>query len=303
MQHTLLHPINFSGTGLHGGTAIAVTMKPAAADTGIVFLRTDVTDGRNPRVEARWSNIVDTRLCSVLGNEDGVTVATVEHLLAACAGLGLDNAVIELDGAEVPIMDGSAEPFVFLIECAGLKPQDSPRRVIEILKPVQVEDGDKRAVLQPAAETSIAVTIDFADPAIGRQRYALTLSEARFKHQVSAARTFGFLHEVDALRKAGLALGGSLENAVVVSNGVVLNESGLRFADEFARHKVLDVVGDLALAGRPILGAFEGVKNGHALNNALLRALFADTAAWRVIDEPVAAARADWARGERRASA
>jgi UDP-3-O-[3-hydroxymyristoyl] N-acetylglucosamine deacetylase len=298
----LLHPINFAGIGLHAGQTIAVTMKPAAANTGIVFLRTDVRD-RNPRIEARWENVVDTRLCSVLGNPDGVTVATVEHLLAACAGLGLDNVLIELDGAEVPIMDGSAEPFVFLIECAGLKAQDAPRRVIEILKPIAVEDGDKRALLKPAAEASVTVTIDFADAAIGHQSYTLNGSGTRFKHQVSAARTFGFLHEVEGLRKAGLALGGSLENAVVVSNGVVLNESGLRYADEFARHKVLDVVGDLALAGRPILGAFEGVKNGHALNNALLRALFADVSAWRLIDEPVAEARLDWALSERRASA
>lgn len=302
MQHTLLHPINFAGVGLHAGRTIEVTMKPAAANTGIVFLRTDV-QGKNPRIEARWSRVVDTRLCSVLGNEDGVTVATVEHLLSACAGLGLDNVLIELNGAEVPIMDGSAEPFVFLIECAGLKAQDAPRRVIEILKPITVEDGDKRAALKPAAEARVTVTIDFADPAIGRQSFTLALDDARFKHQISAARTFGFLHEVESLRKAGLALGGSLENAIVVSNGVVLNETGLRYADEFARHKVLDVIGDLALAGHPILGAFEGVKNGHALNNALLRALFADTTAWRLIDEPVADARQDWALSPRRASA
>jgi UDP-3-O-[3-hydroxymyristoyl] N-acetylglucosamine deacetylase len=302
VQHTLLHPIHFAGTGLHSGQTIAVTMKPAAVHTGIVFLRTDIRD-RNARIEARWDAIVDTRLCSVLGNAEGVTVGTVEHLLAACAGLGLDNALIEIDGPEIPIMDGSAEPFVFLIECAGLKAQEAPRRVIEILKPVAVADGDKRARLVPSAEARVTVAIDFADPAIGRQSFTLSGGGTRFKHLVSAARTFGFLHEVETLRQAGLARGGSLENAVVISNGIVLNESGLRFADEFARHKVLDVVGDLALAGHPILGAFEGEKNGHALNNALLRALFAEPGAWRLIDEPVAEARKDWALGERRASA
>lgn len=278
-QRTLKTAIGCSGVGLHSGDKISLTLKPAAADTGIQFRRTDIQGGGTV-IPARWDKVVDTRLCTMIGEADGAVVGTVEHLMAALAGCGIDNVEVELNGAEVPIMDGSSAPFVFLIECAGVVEQDAPRRVIRVLKRVEVEDGASRVALAPGRCLTLDVAIDFESGVIEHQNMRLPMVNGSFCKELARARTFGFLHEVEQLWKMGLARGGSLDNAVVVSGDKVLNEDGLRFKDEFVRHKVLDAVGDLYLAGAPLLGAFEGVRCGHAINNKLLRRLFADETAW-----------------------
>ena len=278
-QRTLKNARSCTGVGLHGGETVTLTLKPAGTNTGIVFHRMDI-DGVHASVPARWDNVVDTRMCSVLGNEHGVTVGTVEHVMAALAGCGIDNVEIEVDGSEVPIMDGSSEPFVFLIECAGVVEQAAPRRVIRIHKEVRVTVADSEASLKPGDHLDLRFEIDFESQAVARQELSLGLMNGSFCKELASARTFGFLHEVEQLRAAGLAKGGSLNNAVVVSGDEILNEDGLRFEDEFVRHKMLDAVGDLYLAGAPIIGCFTGARSGHAANNALLRALFADREAW-----------------------
>jgi len=280
-QRTLKTAIGCTGIGLHSGAKVTMMLHPAEADTGITFKRTDIA-GRGAIVPALWSNVGDTRMNTCLVNEDGVQVGTVEHLLSALAGSGIDNCLIEINGAEVPVMDGSAAPFLFLIECAGTVEQAAPRRAIRVLKRVSVTDGEKSASLTPANGFSLHFEIDFASQAISRQEFAVNLTRGAFKSEISRARTFGFEQEVAMLRAHGLARGGSLDNAVVIdSTGTkVLNDDGLRYGDEFVRHKILDAVGDLSLAGAPILGAFHGVRSGHALNNQLLRALFADQTAW-----------------------
>lgn len=282
-QKTLKRTIPCRGVGLHSGLQILMTLRPAPIDHGIVFVRTDVPEGAG-RVPARFDNVIDTRLCTVLANDDGVRVGTVEHLMAAFAGCEVDNAVVELDGAEVPIMDGSSEPFVFLIDCAGTVEQNAPRRAIEIRKPVTVEMDGKRITLSPADGYAIDFQIDFASKAIGRANLGVALVNGTFRHELAQARTFGFLEEVEHLRALGLARGGSLDNAVVIDGDTVLNEGGLRFPDEFVRHKVLDCVGDLYLAGAPLIGHVDAVKAGHQMNNAVLRALFADPSAYAVVD-------------------
>lgn len=256
-----------------------MTLRPGDTDTGIVFMRTDV-DEEVGLVLARHTSVVDTRLCTVIGNGAGTTVGTIEHLMAALRASGIDNAVIELDGPEVPIMDGSSAPFMFLIECAGTTDQGVARRSIRILHPVQVDEGDKSARLLPADGSHFGFEIDFPSKAIGQQKFACTLTEGTFKQAIARARTFGFLHEVEYLRKVGLARGGSLDNAIVVDADTVLNPEGLRFADEFVRHKTLDAIGDLYLAGGPIIGRYVGVKAGHDLNSKLLATLFATPTAW-----------------------
>ena len=278
-QRTLKKAMSCTGVGLHGGETVTLTLKPAGTNTGIVFHRMDI-DGVHASVPARWDNVVDTRMCSVLGNEHGVTVGTVEHVMAALAGCGIDNVEIEVDGSEVPIMDGSSEPFVFLIERAGVVEQAAPRRVIRIHKEVRVTVADSEASLKPGDYLDLRFEIDFESQAVARQELSLGLMNGSFCKELASARTFGFLHEVEQLRAAGLAKGGSLNNAVVVSGDEILNEDGLRFEDEFVRHKMLDAVGDLYLAGAPIIGCFTGARSGHAANNALLRALFADREAW-----------------------
>jgi UDP-3-O-[3-hydroxymyristoyl] N-acetylglucosamine deacetylase len=291
----LSHSISCSGLGVHSGHPVQLTLNPAPIDSGIIFRRTDVTAEQRKigadRIEARYICVTDTRLGTTLSNEHGTTVATVEHVMAALAGLGVDNAEIVLDGPEVPIMDGSAAPFVFLVECAGLRAQAAKKRVLRVLKPVCVVEDGKRAEIVPADDFTIDVEIDFPSAAVRRQRLALSLgAPGIFKAELARARTFGFLHEVEALRQSGLARGGSLDNAVVIDGDVVLNEEGLRFADEFVRHKVLDAIGDLALAGHAIQGHFRGVRSGHALNNRLLRAFFATQDAYELIrlgTEPV----------------
>ena len=282
-QHTLKNSIYCSGVALHSGARVSMALHPAGPDTGVVFRRADVTDA-DALIPARYDLVGDTRLCTTLVNQAGVSVATVEHLMAALAGCGLDNVRVDVSGPEVPIMDGSAEPFVFLIDCAGIVAQESPRRAIRVLRSVTVTDGDSTVSFEPWEGSSLSVELDFETAVIGRQSVFLDMLSDGFKEDISRARTFGFLHEVEALQAAGLARGGSMENAVVISGDTVLNEGGLRYDDECARHKALDCVGDLLLAGAPIIGHFHGVRPGHAINNKALRALFADEAAWALID-------------------
>ncbi|MBK8909519.1 MAG: UDP-3-O-acyl-N-acetylglucosamine deacetylase [Rhodospirillales bacterium] len=276
-QKTLRSPIHCSGVGLHSGASVSIRLRPAEPNTGINFVRTDL--GGNTVIPAIWSNVVDTRLCTAVAR-DGVSVATVEHLMAALAGLGIDNVVVEVDGPELPIMDGSAAPFVFLIECAGVVDQVSPRRALRMLSPVTVESDGWSATLGPGNGFSVTMEIDFESGAIARQTINLGLHKGMFKRELARARTFGFLDDVERLRAAGLARGGSLDNVVVVSGDAVLNDEGLRYEDEFVRHKALDAVGDLYLAGAPIIGHFEGICTGHFANNKLLKALFESEESW-----------------------
>ncbi len=285
LQQSLKSKISCCGTGLHSGAKVSMTLLPAPADTGIIFRRTDA-DGIGLEIEAHVANVVDGRMCTTLGDGSGASIATVEHLMAALSGCGIDNLYVEVDGGELPIMDGSAAPFVFLIECAGIVAQDAPRRAIEILKPVCVEDQDRRAEISPGEGFSVGFEIEFGSGAIGQQDMAVELVNGTFKGELSRARTFGFVEEVDQLRAMGLALGGSLDNAVVVSGDEVLNEDGLRYKDEFVRHKILDCVGDLYLAGAPIIGHFKGHRSGHALNHSILRSLLADQSCWRYMTLP-----------------
>jgi UDP-3-O-[3-hydroxymyristoyl] N-acetylglucosamine deacetylase len=287
-QHTLKNSIYCSGTGLHSGARVALSLHPAKPDTGIVFRRADV-GGPDAEISARYDQVSDTRLCTTVTNDAGISVSTVEHLMAALAGCCLDNVIVEVNGPELPIMDGSAEPFVFLIDCAGVVAQDAPRRAIRVLKPVDVADGISSARVEPWAGSTINIELEFETAVIGRRSMFFDMLSDSFRGDLSRARTFGFLHEVEALQAAGLARGGSMENAVVISGDTVLNEGGLRFDDECARHKALDCVGDLYLAGAPIIGHFHGVRPGHAINNRLLRRLFADRSAWESVDMDEAA--------------
>ena len=278
-RRTIKSAIHCTGVGLHSGRRTLLRLVPAAAGTGIVFRRIDLPGA--PEVPALWDRAVESPLCTTLV-EDGVTVSTVEHLMAALAGMSIDDVVVEIDGPEVPIMDGSAAPFVFLIECAGAAELAAPRRAIRVLKEVRVGDGRAWAVLRPGPVSSFSFEIDFPHPVIAQQSFGVTLHNGTFKNQLSRARTFGFLHEVDKLRALGLARGGSLENAIVVAEDGILNEEGLRYQDEFVRHKIVDSIGDLYLAGGPIIGRFEGYRSSHALSARLLRTLMTDSAAWTV---------------------
>lgn len=278
-QHTLAGAIHLNGVGLHSGRIIHMALRPAEADTGIVFVRTD-RPATEALVEAAWDRVVDTRMCTVIGNDSGSTVGTVEHVMAALRGMGIDNAEIHVNGAEAPIMDGSSAPFVEAIAEVGRRPQDGLRRAIRVLKPVTVTDGAKSARLDPSDRARYSFSIDFDSAAIGRQRHSVTLTPESFAEDIGAARTFGFLHEVEALRAMGLAQGGSLDNAVVIDGDRIVNKGGLRFGNEFVRHKILDAVGDLHMAGCPIIGHYHGDRAGHALNNRLLHALMADPSAW-----------------------
>lgn len=278
-QKTLKSPIHCAGIGLHTGARISLTLRPGNVNSGITFIRTDVPPGCRV-TSASWDQVCDTVMCTVVGNEHGVTVGTIEHLMAALRGCGVDNAVVELDGPEVPIMDGSAAPFVFLIECAGVVSQAATRRAIRVLKRVEVGDGRTNASLTPGAGCTFSFEIDFASRAVAHQEGYIRLANGAFKADLARARTFGFLRDVEYLRARGLARGGSLDNAIVVNGDTILNQEGLRYDDEFVRHKILDAVGDLYLAGAPILGHFHGTRSGHALNSRLLHTLFADEAAW-----------------------
>ena len=281
-EHTLAMPAICAGIGLHSGQKVRMVVRPAESGTGIVFVRTDITDLDN-KVAATAQNVSQTRLGTVISNEDGVSVSTIEHLMAALCALGVDNAVIELDGPEVPIFDGSAEPFVQLLDQAGFRRQWRLQNVIEILKPIEVFEDDKRAALLPCDRFEMRFEIDFDTKAIGNQVIDLTITEQSFRQELSMARTFGFLNTVESLRAAGLAQGGSLDNALVYDGETLLNEGGLRYEDECVRHKALDAIGDLYVLGMPILGRFEGYKAGHGLNNALVLALLSDPENYRIV--------------------
>ena len=287
-QRTLKNIIRATGVGLHTGDKVYMTLRPAAPNTGIVFRRTDL----NPPVDihARPDCVGDTRLSTTLVNGD-VRVSTVEHLLSAMAGLGIDNAYVDLSAPEVPIMDGSAGPFVFLLQSAGIVEQAAPKRFIRITRPLEVRDGDKLARFEPYDGFKLGFTIQFDHPMIPstQSRAEVEFSTAAYVREVSRARTFGFMRDLEFMRERNLGLGGSMDNAIVLDEFRVLNDDGLRYGDEFVRHKILDAVGDLYLAGRPILGAFEGYKSGHALNNKLVRALLAERSAWEEVTFPDAA--------------
>jgi UDP-3-O-[3-hydroxymyristoyl] N-acetylglucosamine deacetylase len=279
-EHTLAAPAICAGVGVHTGERVRLSIRPAPVGTGIVFVRTDVKD-RDNRVPATAEGVVSARLGTVIGNAKGVTVSTIEHLMAALSALGVDNAVVELDGPEVPIMDGSAAPFVALLDRAGFRRQEAPQRVIEVLKPIVVEEGDKSAALYPCDRFEMFFEIEFPTSVIGRQAVDVVLTEDNFREELAAARTFGFLEEVEALRAAGLGRGASLDNVLVIDGDTLINPEGLRFPDEFVRHKAMDAVGDLYVLGAPLLARFEGRRAGHAINNKLCRALLARPDAWR----------------------
>lgn len=281
-QRTLRNPIRATGVGLHTGEKVYLSLKPAPIDTGIVFRRVDL----DPvvEIEARAENVGETTLSTTLVKGD-VRVSTVEHLLSAMAGLGIDNVYVELSASEVPIMDGSAGPFVFLLQSAGIEEQDAPKKFIRIKKEVTVKDGDKVASFLPFDGFKVSFAIDFDHPVFhGRKVDAvMDFSTTSFVKEISRARTFGFMHEIEYLRSKGLARGGSVDNAIVVDEYRVLNEDGLRYEDEFVKHKVLDAIGDLYLLGNSLIGEFKAVKSGHALNNAVLRELIKQEDAWEVV--------------------
>ncbi len=281
-QRTLKNVIRATGVGIHSGEKVFMTLRPAAINTGIVFRRVDL----DPVVElhAHAEVVGDTRMSTTLVH-NGVRVATVEHLLAAMAGLGIDNAYVDLSAAEVPIMDGSAGPFVFLIQSAGMEEQEAGKRFVRILKPVQVSDGDRWARFEPFDGFKVGFTIEFRHPlfAQSQSRAEIDFSQTSFVKAISRARTFGFMKDIEMLRERNLVLGGSMDNAIVLDDYRILNENGLRYADEFVRHKILDAIGDLYLLGHGLIGAFNGHKSGHELNNCLLRALLADASAYEIV--------------------
>jgi len=281
-QTTLKAPVRCAGIGLHTGAPVEMVLHPAPAGHGVVFRRTDLA-GRENLVPARFDFVTGTRLGTVVANDAGAEVRTVEHLMAALAGLGIDNVLIDVSGPEVPVMDGSSAHFVDAILAAGVRVLPAARQVIRILKPVRVTDGDKMAELLPHPEFVIDFLIDFDADDIGRQRLRAEITPEVFAGEIARARTFGFFHEVEGLHAMGLARGGSMENVVVLKDGRVLNEDGLRFRDEFVRHKILDAVGDLALAGLPIHGLMKATRSGHELNNRLLRALFDQPDAYETV--------------------
>jgi UDP-3-O-[3-hydroxymyristoyl] N-acetylglucosamine deacetylase len=284
-QVTLRAPVEIAGIGVHSGEPVSVTLHPADPHHGVVFLRTGLPNGIDRLIEARHINVSATELCTVVGARESGCVATIEHLMAALAGLGVDNVLVEIDGVEMPILDGSAAPFVDAIEGVGLVTQAAARRVVKVRRPVRVEKGQSFVELAPAEKgLRLDVEIDFPHAAIGRQRRVCELTPASFRREIAPARTFGFMRDVEALWKAGFALGASLENTVAVGEDGVVNPEGLRFADEFARHKLLDAIGDLALAGHALVGSYRAFRGGHRLNFAVLEALFADRANYEIVE-------------------
>jgi UDP-3-O-[3-hydroxymyristoyl] N-acetylglucosamine deacetylase len=284
-QTTLASEISLTGTGVHSGAPASIVLCPADGDTGIRFhLSNGDSDGTE--IAADQAYVMGVTLSTVLGDGNGSAVATVEHLLAALHGLGVDNALIEIDNPEVPIMDGSASPFVEAIDEAGLAELDSPRRFLKVLKPVRVEDGGSVGELEPYNGFHLDIEIEFDTPLIGTQRIELDVNPGSFRRELARARTFGFMKDVERLWASGLALGASLDNTVAIGDDRVINREGLRFSDEFVRHKALDALGDLALAGAPILGSFHSRRGGHRLNTLVLKALFADPDAWAMVEAP-----------------
>jgi len=277
-QRTLKDEIGCTGIGLHSGEKIRINIRPAPCDTGIRFVRTDLSG--HPIIEARFDNVSDTTLATTIGF-DGCRVSTIEHLMAAFYGLGIDNAVVELDGPEVPIMDGSSAPFVFLVKSAGIKEQKDPKRFIVIKKTFKIDDGNRSICVYPSKELKISYMIDFQHPLLRNQEFELRFSGGDFVREISKARTFGFLKDVETLKANGLARGGSLDNAVVIDDFRIINEDGLRFNDEFVRHKILDFIGDLALIQSPIIGHFVVKKSGHFLNQQMLTSLMQSKKHWK----------------------
>ncbi|MFH1757256.1 MAG: UDP-3-O-acyl-N-acetylglucosamine deacetylase [Pseudomonadota bacterium] len=280
-QTTVLNKVECSGIGLHTGIPCNLTIRPSAPDSGIVFIRKDLP--QNVRIKAHIENVVDATLATTLGI-DGVKVSTVEHLMAAFAGLGIDNAEIEMNAAEVPIMDGSAEPFNALLKRAGIQLQDKVKKFVIIKRPVTVTEEDRQATLLPSNDFKISYTIDFKHPLISNQYYLIQISNGNFEREICRARTFGFLRDYEMLKARGFARGGSLENAVVIDESKVINEGGLRFTDEFVRHKILDSIGDLWLLGAQVIGHFIGYKSGHTLNHKLIHKLLAHKDWWELLE-------------------
>ncbi len=281
-QKTISSEASCSGIGIHSGSKVTINLIPAPINSGIIFKRTDVEPIKSI-VKANYKNVVTTNLGTTIANEFAVKISTIEHLMAAIWGSGIDNLIIEIDNQEVPIMDGSSEPFIFLIECAGITVQDAPRQIIEITKKLRFEDGDKFIEVEPAKEFAVDFHIDFNHKQIKQQKFSYHSTFASFKNDVCMARTFGFQNEIEYLNKNGLAKGGSLDNAIVISDDGIVNVGGLRYENEFARHKTLDFIGDIYLAGHYIIGHFNVSKSGHGLNNKMLHQLFADESAWKII--------------------
>jgi UDP-3-O-[3-hydroxymyristoyl] N-acetylglucosamine deacetylase len=280
-QRTIRTAVTCEGVGLHTGARVTLTLRPAPAEHGVVFVRTDLP---NPvSIPAVAQSVVDTSSLATTLGKDGVRVGTVEHLMAALAGLGIDNVRVEVDGPEVPIMDGSAAPFVYLVQSAGVQVQAEPKSFLVVKKVVSVVEGDKEATLSPSSRFEVDCTIDFKHPLISDQRYELEFSDTLFSREISRARTFGFLRDVEMLKKVGLAKGGSLENAIVVDEFSILNPDGLRFPDEFVRHKILDAFGDMSLFGRPVIGHLKLHKTGHALNHKLVQKVLSDPSHYVVV--------------------
>jgi UDP-3-O-[3-hydroxymyristoyl] N-acetylglucosamine deacetylase len=283
-QQTLAHPAQCEGIGLHSGKSVNLTIKPAPVNHGIKFVRTDLP--HRPVISAHFRNVIDTSLATTLGT-DGVIVSTIEHLMAALAGLYIDNALVEMDAYEAPIMDGSAGPFTSMLRAAGIRAQSGRRCMFVVKKPIEMEYEDKKVGLYPSGTLKITCTIEFNHPLVRRQSYAISLNDGLFEKEISRARTFGFLHEVNYLKQNGFARGGSLENAVVIDRDSILNQGGLRYENEFVRHKVLDCIGDLSLLGMPFVGHIVAHKSGHALNHALLKRFIDQKSCWETINAPV----------------
>jgi UDP-3-O-[3-hydroxymyristoyl] N-acetylglucosamine deacetylase len=282
-QRTVKEMVKTTGVGLHSGNKVTLTIKPAPVNTGIVLVRTDLTP--NVAIAAKADQVRETTMCTALVNDDGVRISTIEHLFAALAGLGIDNAIIDVDAPEIPIMDGSASPWVFLLQSVGIQEQAAAKKYLKIKRTVRVEDGDKWAELRPFKGFRVDFAIDFNHPEIARsqQHMVMDFSSSAFVRDISRARTFGFMRDIEYLRANNLALGGSMENAVVLDEYRVLNPDGLRYEDEFVKHKILDAFGDLYVAGHAIVGEFCAFKTGHALNNQLVRALLAEQDAWELV--------------------
>jgi UDP-3-O-[3-hydroxymyristoyl] N-acetylglucosamine deacetylase len=286
-QTTLKDHVTVAGIGVHSGSPVTLTLHPAEADTGIVFLRSGQNGARDREIRAGFRAVTATEFATVLGDRDGPAVSTTEHVLAALHGLGVDNAIVEVDGPEVPIMDGSAAPFAAAIDQVGIAALGGLRRYIQVLKPVRVAQGDSFGELRPHQRgLRIEAEIEFSHPLVGRQSFALDVEPDAFRRELARARTFGFMRDVAKLWSAGYALGASFENTIVIADNRVLNPEGLRFHDELVRHKAVDAIGDLALAGAPLLAAYRSVRGGHKLNHAVLTALMADTTAWTYVDTP-----------------
>lgn len=298
-QRTLKSTVKATGVGLHSGRKVTLILRPASADTGIIYRRTDLEPAVDFQVNA--DSVRDTMLCTALVNDDGVRISTVEHLNSALAGLGVDNVIIEVDAPEIPIMDGSASSFVYLIQSVGLMPQNAPKRFIKIKETIRVEDGDKWAEIRPYDGYRLNFTIDFSHPAIDaeQQKLVLDFSSQNYIKEISRARTFGFMRDIEYLQSQNLCLGGSFDNAIVLDDYQILNKDGLRYENEFVSHKMLDAVGDLYMSGFCLLGEVEAYKSGHALNNQLLRAVLAHQESWEWItfedeqDEPIVFAEPD----------